>query len=119
MKPKVIFGSIAGVAVMLIGIGGTWVILNFDTVAAKLLEAGIKLAAKRGVQISPETVKLVLELSGGTAGATAAAAGKTAGKTGKQAAGKASKTGQKTAGKARQAGSGTARRIPKPAKSGE
>ena len=37
MNPKVFFGSIAGVAVVLVGIGGTWVILNFETLAAKYL----------------------------------------------------------------------------------
>jgi hypothetical protein len=121
---KVTFGSIAGVAVMLIGIGGTWVVLNVDTVAAKLLEAGVRFAAKRGVQLPPETVKLVLELSGSTAGAAAGAAGKTAAKTGKQAAGKSqtagkasAKTGKQAAGKARPTGTGAVRRTPKPARS--
>lgn len=114
MKPKVFFGSIAGVAVMLVGIGGTWVILNFDTVAAKLLEAGIKFAAQRGVQLNPETVKLVLELSGGTAGAAAGAAGKATAKTGQRTASKARQTGNSAA---KRTGSTAARRTPKPAKS--
>jgi hypothetical protein len=105
MNPKVFFGSIAGVAVMLVGIGGTWVILNFDTLAAKALELGIKLAVQRGVQLTPETVKLLLELSGGAAGATAGAAGQAAASTGQRA------------GKARQAGTGAGRRVAKTARS--
>jgi hypothetical protein len=104
MNPKVFYGSIAGVAVMLVGIGGTWVILNFDTLAAKALELGIKLAAQRGVQLTPETVKLLLELSGGVAGATAGAAGQAAASTGQRA------------GKARQAGTGAGRRVTKAAR---
>ncbi len=106
MKPKVLFGSIAGVAVMLVAIGGTWVILNFETLAAKALEVGVKVAAKRGVQLTPETVKLLLKLSGGAAGATAGAAGQAAASSGRQAA-----------GKARQAGTGTAGRVTKAARS--
>lgn len=106
MKPKVLFGSIAGVAVMLVAIGGTWVILNFETVAAKALEAGIKMAAKRGVQLTPETVKLLLELTAGAAGATAGAAGQAA-----------ASSGRRAAGKARQAGTGTAGRVTKAAQS--
>ncbi|HEX9042008.1 MAG TPA: hypothetical protein VF838_13425 [Trebonia sp.] len=106
MKPKVIFGSIAGVAVMLVGIGGIWVILNFETLAAKALEVGIKLAAKRGVQLTPETVKLLLKLSGGAASATTGAAGQAAASSGRQAA-----------GKARQAGTGAAGRVTKAAQS--
>lgn len=106
MNPKVLFGSIAGVAVVLVGIGGIWVILNFETVAAKALELGIKLAVQRGVQLSPETVKLLLELSGGAAGATAGAAGQAAGATGRRAA-----------GSARQAGSGASGRVTKTARS--
>ena len=109
MKPKILFGSIAGVAVMLVAIGGTWVILNFETVAAKALEVGIKLAAKRGVQLTPETVKLLLELSGGAAGATAGAAGK--------AAASSASSGRQAAGKARQAGTGAAGRVTKAARS--
>jgi hypothetical protein len=104
MKPKILFGSIAGVAVMLVGIGGTWVILNFDTVVAKALELGIKLAVQRGVQLSPETVKLLLELSGGAAGAATGAAGRAAASTGQRA------------GKARQAGTGAGRRVTKAAR---
>ena len=105
MNPKVRFGSIVGVAVMLVGIGGTWVILNFETLTAKALELGIKLAVKRGVQLPPETVKLLLELSGGAAGATAGAAGQAA-----------ASTGQQAAGKARQAGTGAGRRVTKVAR---
>ena len=105
MNPKVFFGSIAGVAVVLVGIGGTWVVLNFDTVVAKALELGIKLAVERGVQLSPETVKLLLELSGGAAGATVGAAGQAAASTGQRA------------GKARQAGTGAGRRVTKAARS--
>jgi hypothetical protein len=105
MNPKVFFGSIAGVAVVLVGIGGTWVILNFDTLVAKALELGIKLAVQRGVQLTPETVKLLLELSGGAAGATAGAAGQAAASTGQRA------------GKARQAGTGAGRRVTKVARS--
>jgi hypothetical protein len=105
MNPKVFYGSIAGVAVMLVAIGGTWVILNFDTLAAKALELGIKLAAQRGVQLTPETVKLLLELSGGAAGATAGAAGQAAASTGQRA------------GKARQAGTGAGRRVTTAARS--
>jgi hypothetical protein len=125
MKPKVLVGSIAGVAVMLVGIGGTWVILNFETVAAKALELGIKLAARRGVQLTPETVKLLLELSGGAAGATAGAARQTAASTGKAAAstgkaaastGKAAASTGQRAGKARQAGTGAGRRVTKAAR---
>ena len=112
MNPKVLFGSIAGVAVVLVGIGGTWVILNFDTLVAKALELGIKLAVQRGLQLTPETVKLLLELSGGAAGATAGAAGATAGAAGQAAA----STGQR-AGKARQAGTGAGRRVTKVAQS--
>src|SRR5215469_4270065 len=92
-KPKVILGSTAGVAVLLIGIGGAWVILNFETVAAKALELSVKLAAKRGVQLAPETTKLLLELSGGMAGATAGKAGQATASTGKQATGKARQAG--------------------------
>ncbi len=103
MKPKVIVASIAGAAMVLVGIGGTWVILNFETLTAKALELGIKLAAKRGVQLPPETVKLLLELSGGAAGATAGAAGQAA-----------ASTGQRAAGKARQTGTGAGRRLTKP-----
>ena len=106
MNPKVFFGSIAGVAVVLVGIGGTWVILNFETLAAKALELGIKLAVKRGVQLTPETAKLMLELSGGAAGATTGAAGQAA-----------ASTGQRAAGKARQAGTGAGRRVTKAARS--
>jgi hypothetical protein len=105
MNPKVFFGSIAGVAVVLVGIGGTWVILNFDTLVAKALELGIKLAVERGVQLTPETVKLLLELSGGAAGAAAGAAGQAAASTGQRA------------GKARQAGTGAGRRVTKAARS--
>ena len=105
MKPKILFGSIAGVAVMLVAIGGTWVILNLDTVVAKALELGIKLAIQRGVQLSPETVKLLLELSGGAAGATVGAAGQAAASTAQRA------------GKARQAGTGAGRRVTKAARS--
>ena len=105
MNPKVFFGSIAGVAVMLVGIGGTWVILNFETLAAKALELGIKLAIQRGVQLTPETVKLLLELSGGAAGAAAGAAGQAAASTSQRA------------GKARQAGTGAGRRVTKVARS--
>ncbi len=120
MKPKVLFGSIAGVAVMLVAIGGTWVILNFETLAAKALEVGVKVAAKRGVQLTPETVKLLLKLSGGAAGATAGAAGATAGAAGATAgaAGQAAaSSGRQAAGKARQAGTGTAGRVTKAARS--
>ena len=106
MNPKVLFGSIAGVAVMLVGIGGTWVILTFEPLAAKALELGIKLAVKRGVQLTPETVKLLLELSGGAAGATAGAAGQAT-----------ASTGRRAAGKARQAGTGAGRRVTKTAPS--
>jgi hypothetical protein len=105
VNPKVFFGSIAGVAVVLVGIGGTWVILNFDTLTAKALELGVKLAVKRGVQLPPETVKLLLEVSGGAAGATAGAAGQAA-----------ASTGQQAAGKARQAGTGAGRRVTKAAR---
>lgn len=105
MNPKVFFGSIAGVAVVLVGVGGIWVILNFETLAAKALELGIKLAVQRGVQLTPETVKLLLELSGGAAGATAGAAGQAAASTGQRA------------GKARQAGTGAGRRVTKAARS--
>ena len=105
MNPKVLFGSIAGVAVVLVGIGGTWVILNFDTLVAKALELGIKLAVQRGVQLTPETVKLLLELSGGAAGAAAGAAGQAAASTGQRA------------GKARQAGTGAGRRVTQTARS--
>jgi hypothetical protein len=105
MNPKVFFGSIAGVAVVIVGIGGVWVILNFETLAAKALELGIKLAVQRGVQLTPETVKLLLELSGGAAGATAGAAGQAAASAGQRA------------GKARQAGSGASRRVTKAARS--
>ena len=105
MNPKVLFGSIAGVAVVLVGIGGTWVILNFDTLVAKALELGIKLAVQRGVQLTPETVKLLLELSGGAAGATAGAAGQAAASAGQRA------------GKARQAGTGAGRRVTQAARS--
>jgi hypothetical protein len=105
MNPKIFFGSIAGVAVVLVGIGGTWVILNFDTLVAKALELGIKLAVQRGVQLTPETVKLLLELSGGAAGAAAGAAGQAAASTGQRA------------GKARQAGTGAGRRVTKAARS--
>lgn len=105
MNPKVFFGSIAGVAVVLVGVGGIWVILNFETLTAKALELGIKLAVQRGVQLTPETVKLLLELSGGAAGATAGAAGQAAASTGQRA------------GKARQAGTGAGRRVTKAARS--
>lgn len=90
---------------VLVAIGGTWVILNFETLAAKALELGIKLAVKRGVQLTPETVKLLLELSGGAAGAAGAA--------GQPAA----STGQRAAGKARQTGAGAGRRVTKAARS--
>lgn len=103
MNPKVFFGSIAGVAVVLVGIGGIWVILNFETLAAKALELGIKLVVQRGVQLTPETVKLLLELSGGAVGATAGAAGQAAASTGQRA------------GKARQAGTAAGRRVTKAA----
>jgi hypothetical protein len=106
VKPKVLFGSIAGVAVMLVGIGGIWVILNFETVAAKALELGIKLAVKRGVQLPPETVKLLLELSGGAAGATAGAVGQTA-----------ASTGRRATGNARRAGTGASGQVTKAARS--
>lgn len=106
MNPKVFFGSIAGVAVVIVAIGGTWVVLNFETLAAKALELGIKLAAERGVQLTPETVALLLELSGGAAGATAGAAGQAA-----------ASTGQRAAGKARRTGTGAGRRVPKPTRS--
>lgn len=105
MNPKVFFGSIAGVAVVLVGVGGTWVVLNFDTLVAKALELGIKLAVERGVQLTPETVKLLLELSGGAAGATAGAAGQAAASTAQRA------------GKARQAGTGAGRRVTRTARS--
>ena len=105
MNPKVLFGSIAGVAVVLVGIGGIWVILNFETLAAKALELGIKLAVQHGVQLTPETVKLLLELSGGAAGAAAGAAGQAAASTGQRA------------GKARQAGTGAGRRVTQAARS--
>jgi hypothetical protein len=104
VNPKVFFGSIAGVAVVLVGIGGTWVVLNFETLAAKALELGSKLAAERGVQLTPETVKLLLELSGGAAGATAGAASQAA-----------ASTGQRATGKARQTRTGTGRRVTKAA----
>ena len=87
-----------------VGIGGIWVVLNFETLAAKALELGIKLAVKRGLELTPETVKLLLELSGGAAGATAGAAGQAA-----------ASTGRRTAGKARQAGTGAGRRVTKTA----
>jgi hypothetical protein len=106
VNPKVFFGSIAGVAVVVVGIGGIWVVLNFEAVVAKALELGIKLAVKRGVQLPPETVKLLLELSGGVAGATAGAAGQAA-----------VSTGQQAAGKARQTGTGAGRRVTKAARS--
>jgi hypothetical protein len=106
VNPKVFFGSIAGVAVVIVAIGGTWVVLNFETLAAKALELGIKLAAERGVQLTPETVALLLELSGGAAGATAGAAGQAA-----------ASTGQRAAGKARRTGTGAGRRVPKPTRS--
>ena len=106
MNPKVLFGSIAGVAVVLVGIGGTWVILNFETLAAKALELGIKLAVKRGLELTPETVKLLLELSGGAAGAAAGAAGQSA-----------ASSGRRAAGKARQAGTGAGGRVTKAARS--
>jgi hypothetical protein len=105
MNPKVFFGSIAGVAVVLVGIGGTWVVLNFDTLVAKALELGIKVAVQRGVQLTPGTVKLLLELSGGAAGATAGAAGQAAASTAQRA------------GKARQAGTGAGRRVTRAARS--
>lgn len=120
MKPKVIFGTIAGVTMLLVGIGGVWLILNFETVAAKALQAVAKFAAKRGVELDPDTIKLLLELSGGAAGATAGAAGQTAAKTGKAAArtGKApARTGKQAAGKTRQTGSGAGRRVAKAARS--
>ena len=127
MNPKVLFGSIAGVAVVLVGIGGIWVILNFETVVAKALELGIKVAVQRGVQLKPETVKLLLELSGGVAGATAGAAGQAAASTGRRATGKArqagtagqaaASTGRRATGKARQAGTGAGRRVTKAAPS--
>jgi hypothetical protein len=104
MNPKVLLGSIAGVTVVLVAVGGTWVIVNFETVAAKALELGVKLAVQRGVQLTPETVKLLLELSGGAAGATAGAAGQAAASTGQRA------------GKARQAGTGAGRRVTKAAR---
>ncbi len=107
MKPRILFVSIAGAAAVLVGIGGTWVILNFETLTAKALELGIKWAIKRGVQLTPETVKLLLELSGGAAGATAGAAGQAAASTGKRAA-----------GKARQTGTGVGRRVTRTARSG-
>jgi hypothetical protein len=103
VKPKVVFGSIAGVTLLLIGIGGTWVILNIETVAAKVLELGAKFAAKRGVDLDPATAKLLLELSGGAAGATAGAAGKAASSTGKRASGTARQTGS-NAGRRAKAG---------------
>lgn len=106
MKPRVFFGSIAGVIVVLVGIGGTWVILNFETLAAKALQLGVKLAVKRGVRLPPETVKLLLELGGGAAGATAGAAGQAA-----------ASTGQRAAGKARQTGTGAGRRVTKATRS--
>ena len=106
VNPKVLFGSIAGVAVVLVGIGGIWVVLNVETVVAKALELGIKLAVERGVQLPPETVKLLLELGGGAAGATAGAAGQAAGAAGRRAA-----------GTARQAGTGAGGRVTKAARS--
>ena len=108
MKPKVLFGSIAGAAVMLVGIGGTWVILNFGTLTAKALELGVKLAVKRGVQLTPETVTLLLELSGGAAGATAGAAGHAA-----------ASTSQRAAGKARQTRTGAGQRLTRPGSTAE
>jgi hypothetical protein len=106
LKPKILFGTIAGVAVVLVGIGGTWVILNLETVVAKALELGIKFAVQRGVQLSPETVKLLLELTGGAAGATAGATGQAA-----------ASTSRKAAGKTRQAGTGAGERVTKAARS--
>jgi hypothetical protein len=106
VNPKVLFGSIGGVAVVLVGIGGIWVVLSFETVVAKALELGIKVAVERGVQLPPETVKLLLELAGGAAGATAGAAGQVAGAAGRRAA-----------GTARQAGTGAGGRITKAARS--
>ena len=106
VNPKVLFGSIAGVAVVVVGMGGIWVVLNFETVVAKALELGIKLAVERGVQLPPETVKLLLELGGGAAGATAGAAGQAAGAAGRRAA-----------GTARQAGTGAGGRVTKAARS--
>src|SRR5690242_382290 len=106
VNPKVLFGSIGGVAVVLVGIGGIWVVLNFETVVAKTLELGIKVAVERGVQLPPETVKLLLELAGGAAGATAGAAGQAAGAAGRRAA-----------GTARQAGTGAGGRVTKAARS--
>jgi hypothetical protein len=106
VNPKVLVGSIAGVAVVLVGIGGVWVVLNFETVAAKALELGVKLAVKRGVQLPPETVKLLLELAGGAAGATAGAAGQAA-----------ASTGRRAAGSARQAGTGAGGQVTKAARS--
>jgi hypothetical protein len=102
VKPKVVFGSIAGATLLLIGIGGTWVILNIETVAAKVLELGVKFAAKRGVEIDPATAKTLLELSGGAAGASAGAAGRAA-----------ASSGQRASGKARQTGNSARRRVTK------
>jgi hypothetical protein len=106
VNPKVLYGSIAGIAVFLVAIGGTWVILNSETLTAKAIELGVKLAVKRGVQLTPETVKLLLELGGGAAGATAGAAGQAAGAAGRRAA-----------GTARQAGTGAGGRVTKAARS--
>jgi hypothetical protein len=105
VNPKVLFGSIAGVAVVLVGIGGTWVILNFETVAAKALELGLKLAVERGVQLPPETVRLLLELAGGAAGATTGAAGQAAGAAGRRAAGNARQAGSASGRVTKAAGS--------------
>ena len=104
VKPKVVFGSIAGVTLLLIGIGGTWVILNIETVAAKMLELGVKFAAKRGVEMDPATAKTLLELSGGAADATAGAAGKAASSSGKRASGTARQTGSSASRRVAKAG---------------
>ncbi len=105
MKPRTSLVSIAGATVVLAGIGGTWVILNLETVTAKALELGAKLAVKHGVKLPPETVKLLAKLGGGAAGDAAGAAGKAAAATGKRAA-----------AKPRQTGTGAARRVTKTAK---
>ena len=106
MNPKVLYGSIAGIAVFLVAIGGTWVILNSETLTAKAIELGVKLAVKRGVQLTPETVKLLLELSGGAAGATAGAAGQATASTGRRT----TKATQSAGRRARGGPSGVVRR---------
>ena len=111
MNPKVLYGSIAGVAVFLVAIGGTWVILNSETLTAKALELGVKLAVKRGVQLTPETVKLLLELSAGAAGATAGAAGQATASTGRRAT-KATQSAGRQATKATQSAGRRARGGP-------